>query len=187
MPTFDPGKTWTAQDLREACQAGTVALQPFICSTFRYLRAADGVGSCNLLTDEAEETQSVAFAFETGEVWAIDTWLLGTHPSELFIGELERWWTVRLAEYATFLQRLGLQAPYRWIAGVTGVKNRWLQLPLPPGQMMFPGSRGPECLADEIIIEGSYDGEQLPISALLPFFDAIYHKCGMRRPDYLPR
>ncbi len=187
MPTFDPSKAWTAQELREACSAGGVFLQPFIWSSLYTLRAADGIGRCNLLTAEARETNSVAFAFETGEVWAIDTWLMGTHPSELFVGEIEQHWTECLRDYATFLRRLGLQAPFRWIAGVTGVNHRRLQYPLPQGQMRISGWQGPECLTDHITTQGSYNDEQPAISALLPFFEAIYIKCGMRRPEYLPQ
>lgn len=187
MPTFAPGKTWTAEELRQACQAGSVALQPFIWSSIFTLRAADGIGCCNLLTTEARETNSVAFAFETGEVWAIDTWLLGTHPAELLVGEIEREWTARFADYASFLSRLGLQQPYRWIAGATGVNHRRLQFPLPRNQRRMPGWQGPECLSETITISGTYDGGQSAGSALLPFFEAIYVKCGMRRPDYLPR
>ncbi len=46
-----------------------------------------------------------------------------------------------------------------------------------------PDWLGPECLAGEIITEGSYNGEQSPIIALLPFFEMIYQKCGIRRPE----
>jgi hypothetical protein len=185
MPTFDPGKTWTAQELRDARSAGSVVLQPFIWSSLSILRDADGIGCCNLPTAEARETNSVAFAFETGEVWAIDTWLLGTHPSELFVGEIEKEWTKRLEDYASFLQRLGLHPPYRWIAGVTGANHRRLQFPAPQGRV--PGWPGPECLSEQITIEVIYDGEQPTTSALLPFFEAIYRKCGIRRPEYMPR
>lgn len=187
MPSFDPGTTWTAEELRQACRAGGVALQPFIWSSIFILRAADGIGCCNLLTPDAPETNSVAFAFETGEVWAIDTWLLGTQPTELFIGEIERGWVPRLEDYAGFLSRLGVQPPFRWIAGATGVNHRRLQYPLAQDRMRVPGWQGPECLADTIIISGTYDGVQSACGALLPFFEAIYAKCGMRRPDYLPR
>jgi hypothetical protein len=187
MPAFDPGKTWTSQELRDATRSGGVALQPFIWSSLRTVRDADGIGQCNLMTTDAHETNSVAFAFEAGEVWSIDTWLMGTHPTELFVGELEQHWTERLVDYATFLGRLGIQPPYRWIAGVTGANQRRLQYPLPQGQMRFAGWQGPSCLVNEIMNEGSYDGKQSPTSTLLPFFEEMYNRCGLRRPDYLPK
>jgi hypothetical protein len=184
MPTFDPSKTWTAQELRDAARAGGVLLQPFIWSSLFTLRAADGIGYCNLLTSQEREMNSVVFAFETGEVWA---WVLGTDPSKLFVGEIERGWTERLKLYASFLGHLGLHAPYRWIAGVAGVKRRHLQYAAAPGQTFWPGRQGPECLVEEITVEGSYDGEQSPISALLPFFDKLYNRCGISRPEYLQK
>jgi hypothetical protein len=186
MPTFDPGRVWTAQDLREASRSGTVVLQPFIWSSLYMLRAADGVGYCNLLTADDRETNSVVFAFETGEIWAIDAWLLGTNSSQIFVGDIEKAWTERIKDYATFRERLGLHPPYRWIAGLTGINSRRLEFPLPQGQMRFAGWQGPECLAEQIIIQGSYERNQSATTALLPFFEAIYHKCGIRRPPYLP-
>jgi hypothetical protein len=186
MPTFDPKRTWTALELREAGRPGAV-LQPFIFSGLFILRAEDGIGACNLLTLESSETNSVAFAFETGEVWAIDTWLLGSDPSILAVSQLERSWTPRLQDYAEFLGRLGLHGPYRWIAGVSGVRHRRLQYPPEPGTMWFPDWKGPECLAQDMVTEGSYRDEESPISALLPFFELVYQKFGIRRPEYLPR
>jgi hypothetical protein len=192
MPPLDPGKRWTSHELRTVLGHG-LALQPFLWgSLYGYgglyrLRAEDGIGSCSLLSPEACETNSVAFAFETGEVWAIDTSLLGSYPAELYIVEIERLFTERLQEYAAFLTHLGLQLPYRWIAGLTGVKNRRLQVPLPQGQMRIPSWRGPECLSEEITTSGGYDGSQSLTGALLPFFNVIYNKCGIPRPKYLPQ
>jgi hypothetical protein len=187
MPTSDPAKTWTARELRDASRTGQVVLEPFIWSGLYMLRAADGIGYCNLLYQDDQETNSVAFIFETGEVWAVDTWLLGTHASELFVDELEKHWTKRLKAYSTVLGRLGLGAPYRWVAGLTGVNRRRLQYPPPQGQMRFPDWQDPECLSEQIVIQGAYDPEQSAISALMPFFELIYHKCGLPRPDYLPK
>lgn len=185
MPAYDPSRKWTAEELWNASRARNMLLEPFIWSRVFKLRAVDGIGCCNLLTAEDRETDSVAFAFETGEVWAIDTWLLGGHPSELNVNDVEQTWAERLGNYATFLQRLELQAPYRWVAGVTGVNRRRLLFRAPPGKMRFPGWQSPECLSDQITVQGSYDGEQSTIGALLPFFEEIYNKSGIRRPEYL--
>ena len=43
-------------------------------------------------------------------------------------------------------------------------------------------TQGPECLSENIIEEGTYDGTQTPTSALAKFFDAIYDECGHKRP-----
>jgi hypothetical protein len=186
MPTFDPGKKWTAQELLQSSKSGGFFLTPFVFDQLSMVRAADGFGYCHIPSADDAEVISIVFAFETGEVWAIDTWLMGAHPSHLHIAEIERTWIERLSDYGTFLQRLGVQPPYWWIAGVTGADQRELQSPTRPGYARIGSWRGFECVADLIVAEGPYESEQSPISALLPFFEAIYSKCGMNRPDHLP-
>jgi nucleoside phosphorylase len=185
-PTSNPKITWTAQELRAASRVGAI-LQPFVFSSLFTLRAADGIGTCNLLTRDDTETNSVVFAFETGELWAIDTWLLGTQPSIIPVTQLERSWTLRLQDYGQFLARLSLPGPYRWVAGLSAVRHRRLQFPPKPGSNWYPDWKGPECLTDDIVADGTYADAQSPISALLPFFDLVYRKCGIPRPEYLPR
>ena len=127
------------------------------------------------------------FAFETGEVWSVDTSLLFYEPTKLFVAVIEEQFTERLEDYARFLAALGLEPPYHWIAGITGVRDRRLEKPLRPGTLRVVGWRGPPCLADTINKEGGYDGKQTPSNALYPFFEAIYAKCGEKRPDFLTR
>ena len=186
MPTLDPKRTWTAMELKQAGHLG-VALQPFIFSSLFIVRAEDGIGACNLLTPDASETNSVAFVFETGEVWAIDTWVLGTDPTRIVVTELEKGWVQHLKNYAEFLSRLGLPGPYRWIAGVSGVAHRRLAYLPAPGKNWLPDRLGPECLAEQIVNEGFYSRGQSAASALLPFFELIFRKSGLPRPEYLDR
>jgi hypothetical protein len=152
----------------------------------RTVRAEDGVGICVFHTTQAQQTDEVAFAFETGEIWAISTFPLRTNPNELFVAEVERSLVEQLPLYGRFLNALGGQSPYKWIAGVSGVKGRDLQYPLPPGAIRIPGLNSSKCASDEIIVEGSYEVAQSARGALLAFFNEIYNKCGMTRPDHLP-
>jgi hypothetical protein len=190
MPPHDTGKRWKSYDLKTVLGHG-LALQPFLWGSvygyggFYTLRAEDGIGSCALLSQDARETGSVAFAFQTGEVWAIDTWLLAAAPADLVIVDIERIFTQRLQEYAAFLTHLGLQPPYHWIAGLTGIKDRRLQRPPPPGQMRVPGWPGAQCLSETVQKEGEYDSQHEPGSVLIRFFEAIFDACGVPRPDYL--
>jgi hypothetical protein len=187
MPPVDPGR-FASHKLATALNGG-INLQPLISPALYSLRAEDGRGTCALPTSDARESDSIAFALETGEVWAIDTWALGPQrrqPNELYIVEIEQLLRERLPEYARFLVLLGLQPPFRWIAGVTGVRNRRLQIPSAPGRTAL-GWPGPECVAENIMSEGTYDMSQSPTNALLPFFREIYNKCGVARPDYLPQ
>jgi len=187
MPLANPGRTWPSEELREASRFGNFALQPLIWSSIATLRAIDGVGCCNLPSHSDTETNSVAFAFETGEIWAIDTWALSAGGENIFVQEIERGWSERLSGYANFLGRLGLQPPYRWIAGVTGVNHRRLLYPVEQGRMRLGGWQGPECLAQEIVDEGAFDGVTSATTTLLPFFEKIYRACGISRPKYLPQ
>jgi hypothetical protein len=186
MPVVDAGKTWPAYELKVQANAGqTLNLAPFVDNPNYVLRAQDGIAVCPLNTPDDLETTSVAFAFETGEVWSIDTWLLAADTVRLFTGEIEGLFGSRLEAYTRFLAGLGLTPPYCWIAGLAGVKGRRLQIPPPQGRMQV--ALGPECLSEHIISTGTYDGKQSPPSALLPFFKEIYNKCGAPRPDYLPQ
>lgn len=185
MPGTDPCKKWATHELRQhAIYTGRINLAPFSDTNITLLRAHDGMGICSLITPDAPETTSVAFAFETGEVWSIDTTLL--QYSRGILPFLEPQYAERLQDYARFLTALGLRPPYSWIGGVTGVKDRRLQIPTAPGHMRIPGWPTPQCLSDTITEEGTYDGKQSPTSALCPFFKAIFDKCGVPRPDHLP-
>jgi hypothetical protein len=185
IPTVNPGKRWPPHELKQQARTGGgVYLLPFLDYPVFDLRAEDGMGACSLNSKDELQTVSAAFAFETGEVWSIDTWLLASDPIRLFAGEIERLFSRRLKAYAHFLGSLGVGPPYRWIAGLEGVKGRRLQIPPPQGRMQI--GLGPECMSDVIFEEGVYDGGGTPSKALNPFFSAIYNKSGIPRPDYLP-
>jgi hypothetical protein len=186
MPAVDPGRTWESYELDpHILQTGSLDLAPFCDSGIHKLRAHDGVAICSLLSPQSRETMSLAFLFETGEIWSVDTAVL--HYSQNSIPFLEAYYEERLQDYTRLLAGLGMNPPYRWIAGTTGVKDRHLQVPVRQGYMRIPGWEGPKCLMETISEEGSYDGKQTPTSALLPFFKLIFAKCGMPRPDHLPR
>jgi hypothetical protein len=164
MLSFDPGKKWKTPELGKALNQG-INLPTLIGpanSTYRF-RADDGVGTCVLLPDEVE-TKTAAFAFKTGEVWAIDTWLLRAEQTVLLDVEIEKMFTEQLPRDAHFLTLLGLRAPYRGLAGLTGVQNRRLEFPR--ARYAIPGMPGPACSSEHIISEGVYDGEQSPMSTL---------------------
>jgi hypothetical protein len=186
IPTaVDPSKK-SIYDLKSnAMMAGNFPLSPFymrqgIGNNIFLLKAEDGMGTCDLDAPDATETPSVAFAFRTGEVWAIDTTILTYHEG-LLVGDIEKLYEARLEDYAHFLAAICFPPPYRWISGIADVKGRILQIPVSP-QATNPFFPGPECLSENIIEEGTYDGKQTPASALAKFFDAIYDECGHKRP-----
>jgi hypothetical protein len=91
----------------------------------------------------------------------------------------------RLESYARFLANLGIKPPYRWVCGMTGVKGYRLTVPTPNG-FINPMAK-PQCLSETIKKGGVFDGKGSVQSSLLPFFDEIFHRCGIPRPGHLPR
>jgi hypothetical protein len=187
MPPFYPGKKWKSFELRAALNQG-INLPTLIgpADGTRTIRADDGVGTCITYSPEEQQTDYVAFVFESGEVWAISAYPLRTHRQDIVVGEIEKLLIDGLRRYTQFLTTLGMQPPYRWIAGVTDVMGREIQYPVAPRQIRIPGLGGShKCVSEHIVGEGSYDGKQSPTKAILPFFNEIYNKCGIARPDYL--
>ncbi len=187
MPVYDPDKIWTATELRAAAQSGGQhLLMPFCDSVLHHLRAEDGFGvfSLDRNFNGKVETRSVTFAFDTGEVWSVDTAYLGFQPDKLFLESIVKAYTSALKDYGEFLQRLGITGPFQWIAGLIGVKKRRLAVPPPAGHINI--HRGQECLGDPIIQSGTYDPAQDAKKSLQPFFDLVCRKCGRSYPDYPP-
>jgi hypothetical protein len=185
LPVNDPGKTWPFHELSSRVLLhNRMLLSPFLGGSHHRIQAEDGFGICSLDSSNAPSTSSVAFAFETGEVWSVDTSTLRVSGEQMPF--IERDFAFRLDWYAQFLSTLGIKPPYQWIAGLIGVKGRRLEVPPPEGRANFPGTVQPKCMAEIIWETGLYDGIQTPINALLPFFfRKIFEKCGVSRPDYL--
>jgi hypothetical protein len=123
------------------------------------------------------------FAFETGEIWSVDTEYL--KYSDQRIPFLEGLFVQRLQSYARFLGSLGIEPKYRWLCGMTGIEGYRLLFPTPSGYTR-PGP-GPQCLSQTIEKEGLFDGKESAQSALLPFFKEIFDRCGIPRPSHLPQ
>jgi hypothetical protein len=184
MPMFDPIKRWPWQELQE-CASG-IHLRPlfWVVGDYSFLRAEDGFGMYPMAGKTNSEVQSVAFAFETGEIWSVDTILLSGAADVLLSLEIERAYIDSLQNYTAMLQGLGVAPPYQWVSGLTDVKDRRLEIAHPNRINLFPGR---SCLSNTITAQGISEPGQTPAEALRPFFELIFHKCGIRRPAYLNR
>jgi hypothetical protein len=187
MPQGDPSRRWDTAELLKAARDPRTPLQPFFFSGLGVVCAEDRIGFYNFIGKRGGETNSFVFAFATGEVWSTDGWVLINHGGILLPSVIEQQWAKRLGDYGAFLKRLGLGGPYRWEAGMLGARQYTLQYPLPNNQMRDMTWRGPECQSDVISVQGIYDPARSPTTALLPFFQAIYESCDIKRPDYLPQ
>ncbi len=186
IPCESASKEWGHDELLKCGRGPGVTLQPLFWSNLQYLRAEDGVGAyatINNLNRETE-TSSVAFAFNTGEIWCVDTSVLQiTGQRNLYFLDIARALIRKLRGYGEFLQCLGIQPPFNWIAGLEGVKGWRLNSPSP--QNYITTSRGETCLSDVIVASGTYDLNQSAATSLRPFFSQIFKKCSSKIPEHI--
>jgi hypothetical protein len=122
----------------------------------------------------------IVFVFTDGEIWAIDTYPLTALPKLIVLDESK--FARSLQESAAFLKdRLSIPGPYRWVAGIEGVKGR----SLPLSNNLLAGARGP-CAVDPIEEDGSFIIDQDPAAVLEPFFEKVFESCGVARPRRAP-
>ena len=184
MPVNDPGRTWTIDELRQAMQ------KPFLeplnsgWSGYDFVRSHDGFGIYSSSGENRDQTRAIVFAFTTGEVWSIDTYSLEGYRDDngrFTIPTNEACFRNALQHYARFLERLGIKAPFKWIAGMENLKGRYLYIPLRPGYMRIRSGPDGKCLEDVITISGEYSGGDAPGPTLKPFFERLYNACGVSR------
>jgi hypothetical protein len=157
MPKFDPQRQWTIAELNNIADSSSHLLMPIMQAAGGYqrIRGGDGVGMCGIARDD--NAIDVAFLFETGEVWAADTFLLSiARDGErmLFLPQKEELLFCRALEgYASLLEKLGISGPYRWFAGMEDTKGRTFQPPVQPGKMANPWMKQ-RSLKDYVEAEG---------------------------------
>jgi pyrimidine deaminase RibD-like protein len=188
MPHECTSKEWDHDDLLRCGRGPGVTLQPLLWSNLEYLRAEDGIGAYATIDNLKRETEtnSVAFAFNTGEIWCVDTAVLQiTGQSNLYFLDIARVLIQKIRGYGEFLQCLGFEPPFDWIAGLEGVKGRRLKFPPPPNHLS--ASLGETCLSDVIVASGTYDPKDPAAMSLRPFFAQIFRKCSSKIPEHIDK
>lgn len=195
MPTKALDRSWTATEIRKVATENGLMLSTLM-NAWRdgsYLRAEDGWGFYPVYDDKSHTT-AVTFLFETGEVWSIDTYPLKPakeHSEEskkkMGFEPPERPMEAALSRSAQFLGRLGINPPYKWIAGIEGVRGAGLYYPPPPGHYFVDSGPRGTLVSDVIIEEGILSAGASTRGALKPFFVKLFSKCGIERPDYLDK
>lgn len=174
MPSVGHSRQFTVSELRQQVRPyGNVNALPTLAVVAGgplFVRGADGYGIWNLSNNAV--ANGVAYAFTSGEIWMIDQRALRLSSTDNFIPLNERFWARVLTRYTEFLQQLGLEPPFRWIAGVTGVKGRGLYSSNKP-----TGS----CAIDIIEVDGFHTPDTQAGVSLEPFFAKIFDVCGVER------
>jgi hypothetical protein len=171
LPSSEPKQKLNTQTLKQtALQLGIVPLvRP--AQSIGFVRGEDGAGFYPV--QGTDTVKSVAYVFNTGEIWVIDAWM-SQIPQYLELDE--RVFSATLQQCAEFLRRIGIGGPYKWIAGMEGIQNRRLVL------ADRPNARLGTCIVDRIEKDGIYDASQDPGLALAPFFEEVFEVCGAVRP-----
>ncbi|HEY6845182.1 MAG TPA: hypothetical protein VI320_03100 [Terracidiphilus sp.] len=186
FPTKPQRREWTLPELKrmENGPRGLVLL-PFQAPTSRF-NAEDGFGWYTRKGEDGDpvESESVVIAFTTGEIWSIDTSYLRYWNGKIWLDPIVDWFSKKLEAYGSYLQSLGVEPPFSWIAGFENIEGRRLGLDAPPGRMMIPGFERP-CLAKAFEVAGNYAPGDAAREALRPFFETLCHKCAVEPPRHI--
>lgn len=175
MPLHNIGKQWTVTELLDVARSPSLKLAPLAKGFDFYVRADDGIGSC--ISVDHQEATSFAFLFKTGEIWSRDASLFRFYQV-LDIGYIETLLTEAARNYAEVLARLKIHHPYKWIAGVSGVRGYRVELPIPQGH--FRIDEGPLCASNLIVATGTYtESPKTDEEVFEPFLQRICEEGGL--------
>jgi len=188
MPNFDPGRTWQVSELRKLAASGPTLLplnRRF--NSYDWVRGYDGFGLYPAW-GSGEATPGLVYVFKTGEIWSIDAFAIrqaGNNNGPEGFALIEELFTQALDQYSEFLAKLGCLPPFRWIAGVSGVKGAGLWVPTQPGYVPLQSRPRGTCMLDVLMKEGTHTPETQALVSLQPFFLSVYESCGLERPSWL--
>ena len=184
-PLGQPTKTWTVRELEDAAGEGrTFDLFTIRGAADYRLSYKDGIGRYKKLPNYI--TYAVAFLFKTGEIWYVDTELVGCPLQQMYfaVNSARTQLPVLLNKYSQILNRLGIPGPYRWQAGVEGVSGCFLGYSV-SGQVL---SRQLRLDVDLVVQDGLYThGKDDAQECLDSFFRKLFEECGADMPDNLER
>lgn len=177
IPKQAQRSTLSALDIQKAmCQPSRMCLplNHHDASNVSLVRGPDGFGTCVDL--KQGYVPAVSYIFETGELWTLDTSkMTEEYKKSLFFGEED--FVTALRDGIDVLQELGVTGPYRWMAGIEGIKGKEF---LPIGYSLRRSN--PSFVADEVSASGEVHSSKDAKSALEPFFKAVFDKAHMPRP-----
>lgn len=183
MPDKQQAGAWAVSELKKKMNEGGRFLLPLGSFTnWSHIRAPDGFGYIPSMANESPQVPAAILAFKTGEVWSVYSGPLLMH-SEL--GNFEPMFVYCFKQCIEFLRDgLSILPPYRWIAGVEGMKGKKLVKVTQRGSHYIENSTGP-CLEDVVMDAGKLESADSIFLGLRPFFRKLYDACGAERPDHM--
>ncbi len=209
MSAEKPDRTFEIEKLRRMAN-GYPLLMPLgfdlIHGDIFHIRAEDGYGSYASVGNIAPQIEDVynpqarpknvhiddkiltadllSFIFSTGEFWGIDA-----HSLRILAGSgippiIEKYMRRALAGYVFFLKRLGINPPYRWMAGLEGIEGEALRVPFIPYSFYAHSEGIGKCEVNSITAEGEFKNKS-PAKVLAPLFRQLYESCNVGRPQWL--
>jgi hypothetical protein len=159
MPTIDPKKEWSIDEIRENAARARVLL-PLSrgWSGYSFMRASDAFGIFPAMGDGQDDASAALMIFTNGEIWSVDAYFLEAMSTtdRNSIPLKEDYFVDSLEEYGALLAALGIAPPFRWMAGMENLSGRGIFVPVKPGQFaMHTGTSG-YCLEDVVASEGLF-------------------------------
>ncbi|MEM9211535.1 MAG: hypothetical protein AAGA63_08605 [Pseudomonadota bacterium] len=141
-----------------------------------------GFAVYSTIVTEESVVDNITQVFENGEIWGIDAYSLMPEgsPGNAPIPHFEKEFEFALNSYRSCLiKNLGVDPPIRFIAGMSGLKKREIELPqTKAGGRTVRAAKG-HCVKNEVSYEGELDAETPERQALFPFFQKVYKACGL--------
>jgi hypothetical protein len=183
MPDRTQARQWTVAELRAKMSTTGRQLLPLgNFNSWNYLRTAEGFGCVPTTADKADRIPAVMVAFKTGEVWSVYSGPASMHQS---VGSLEPFFVECFMRCVAFLRDgLKISTPYRWIAGIEGLKGKKMYKVAAPGRGFLDQLTG-QSLQDvvtERCLITDLDKVQL---ALVPFFRKLHDAFGIERLGHM--
>jgi hypothetical protein len=136
------------------------------------------------MANNDDPVPSVILAFKSGEVWSVYVGPLRQTETDT-IPYVERIFTECFERCVLFLQEgLKIDPPFRWFAGMEGVKGKRLQKIAAPGRAYIDQFTGP-CLEELVMEIGILNESDLVQLGLRDFFRKLYDACGADRPAHM--
>lgn len=132
--------------------------------------------------DDHGFVSNIVQIFRTAEIWGIDSRALQytndgephpiPYPFEIFVKALNNF-------RKALLERLEVDPPFEFEAGMIGIEDRSIVLPPPPPKKYRLSNTAGSCVDPEVIYRSEINSSDSVEGKLNPFFEELYGSCGL--------